>query len=505
MDNKTPPYNFLLITSDQQRWDTVGRVNPAIRTPNLDRLAERGVLFERGYTCNPVCTPARVSMLTGEYPSRHGCYEIGTNLPEDYPTVAQRFTDTGYFTGLLGKAHFQSCTAQGSFEALPRTGDYEFFRSWTGPYYGFEHPRLLIGHTSQCAPMHYGAWLEDQHVEISRFFRIHDYDAYGKWELPERFHGSTWVADETISAIDLAREQNKPFFLWSSFQDPHNPYVVPEPWDQMYDPADMPIGHYSEGEFDDKPPFYRSLAEGHHLNAEPALRVESWGVDDWGPGDLSFTPDMPEDELRKLTAVYYGMVSLMDHHIGRILTALEERGLLDRTVVVFTSDHGDYLGHHGLFRKSVPAYEDIQRVPFIVAHPECRSPGTHSTALQSVVDIPVTFEKLAGIPPQVGSQGMDQGPSWLDAAERVRDWAMIEFRPLKSDFAQHTLVTDRYKLVYYKDREYGELYDLQNDPDQMDNLYDQPDCRDLRRMLTEKMLAAEIQKDGVLRERPGPA
>ena len=228
--------NILLITSDQQRPDAMGCVNPSIRTPHLDRLASEGIVFDRAYTVNPVCTPSRCSMLTGQYPSRHGCFHVGTNLPDDYgPTVAHQLADAGYFTALLGKAHFQACKDPASFESAPHVHDLDFFRNWSGPYFGFEHAKLVIGHTSEphAGGMNYGAWLADQGIDLKRYFDIHDYDHFGSWSLPEERHGSKWVADESILAMDRAIDAKQPFFVWASFQDPHNPYVTPEPWASM--------------------------------------------------------------------------------------------------------------------------------------------------------------------------------------------------------------------------------------------------------------------------------
>ncbi len=500
------PLNVLVITSDQQRWDALGVYNDRIRTPNLDTLARRGVVCDHAYTPNPVCTPARVSLLTGEYPSRHGCYTIGTSLPEDYPTVPARLAEAGYFTALCGKAHFQRCTnepddAPGTFESPPHIYDQDFFDRWSGPYYGFQHARLAIAHGSMrsAASMHYGAWLRARGVDIDRHFGRHEYAHFGPWDLPPEHHYSTWTANETIAAIDLARDADKPFFLWSSFQDPHNPCVVPEPWASMYDPDNMPDYRLREGELDDKPPFYRGC--------------QQWGRPGWqGLGDPELDgeknwycfrglPEMDDRRTRELTAIYYGMVSFMDEQIGRIFAALDERGLWDRTVVVFTADHGDYLGNHGLWWKGLPAYQDAQRVPFLAWHPQCRTPGGRSKGFHSLVDIGPTALACAGVPLPAGMQGVDQTRAWCDAEHVERDWAMVEYRPTEGPFMQKTLVHDRWKLVVYHGRDYGELYDLQADPDQYRNLWDDPDHREVRWGLLRKLIFAEMDKDGSLRPR----
>jgi uncharacterized sulfatase len=495
------PLNVLVITSDQQRWDTLGLYNPRISTPNLDSLAARGITCDRAYTPNPTCTPARVSLLTGHWPSRHGCYTIGTSLPADYPTIPGHLAANGYWTGICGKAHFQRCTndpddAPSSFESAPHIYDLDFFDTWSGPYYGFEHARLSIAHGDQraTASMHYGAWLRQRGVDAERYYGKNPYEAFGPWDLPEEHHYSTWTADETIAALDAAQASDKPFFLWSSFQDPHNPCMVPEPWASMYDPADMPAYGLREGEFDDKPPFYAGAQQGGPLGHPQLDEHKNWYC-------FKGLEQMDEQATRRLCAYYYGMVSLMDHHIGRIFKALEDRGLWENTIVVFTTDHGDYLGNHGLWWKGLPTYEDMQRLPFVVRHPRCKTPGAHSQAFQSLVDIGRTACAAAGIEPPAGLQGVDQTPAWTDAGAAARDWTMVEYRPTESPFMQKTFLHGRWKLVVYHELAYGELYDMEADPDQYHNLWDKPELADVRLDLLRRCIAAEMDKDGVLRPR----
>jgi arylsulfatase A-like enzyme len=196
--------------------------------------------------------------------------------------------------------------------------------------------------------MHYGAWLREQGVDIGAYFGIHDYDHFGPWALPENHHGSAWVADRSIAAIDRAREAQAPFFIWSSFQDPHNPYVTPEPWASLHELTDMPAPH-PVTDMESKPEFYGSLARGAFYGEDPELQDKAWG-------DVKIRPEMSETDIQELRATYYGMVSLMDRHIGRILDRLESDGTIEETVIIFASDHGDYLGDHRLWGKGLPTY-----------------------------------------------------------------------------------------------------------------------------------------------------
>jgi len=487
--------NVLLLTSDQQRWDSIGRLNPAIKTPHLDRLAARGITFDRAYTVNPVCTPSRCSMLTGEMPSRHGCWHVGTSLPEDYPhTVAQEFTDAGYATALLGKAHFQACKDPTSPESAPAVHDLDHFDQWHGPYFGFERAELVIGHTSEphAAGMHYGAWLRAQGVDLSRYFDIHDYDHFGAWDLPPEQHGSTWVTDRSLAAIDQAKADKKSFFVWASFQDPHNPYVTPEPWASLHDPADMPRPIPADDPVG-KPDFYATLARGDYYGDDPELQEKAWG-------DAKVRPELSGDDIARLRAIYYGMVSLMDQQIGRLLDRLEADGTIDDTLIIFSSDHGDYLGDHGLWGKGLPTYESMQRVPFIVAHPQCTQRGEVSHALQSWVDVPGTCLQAAGRAVPARYQGVSQLPAWIDPNVAVRDHCRLEFRPADGPYKQRTFIEDRYKLVLYDTRDYGELYDLTADPHQTHNLFADPQHQPLKAELVARYREPQGKPD-VLRPR----
>jgi uncharacterized sulfatase len=495
-------YNILLITSDQHRWDCLGRRNPHLQTPHLDRLAGQGIIYDRAYTCNPVCTPARVSMLTGHYPSRHGCYTIGTSLPQDYPTVPSQLGKAGVYASLIGKAHFQPCTNEPlgndipSIEAPPRSMDFDFFRRWQGPYFGFEDVRLAIGHASEphAASMHYGAWLCDQGCPVEKYFGTGQYTDFGRWELPERFHNSTWTADQTIASLQRAQAAKRPFFIWSSFQDPHNPCVVPEPWASMYRPEDMPEFDLRPGEFADRPPFYDLSQQGKPLGHPDLQTDKAW----YCCRGLS---QMDRKATRGLAAAYYGMVSLMDHHIGRVLDHLEATGQARNTIVIFTTDHGDYLGNHGLWWKGLPAYDDAQRIPFIVRHPRCATPGQSSAAFQSLVDIPLTAMAALGLAPSAGLQGINQIPAWQDANASCRDWALCEYRPTESPFMQKTFVHDRWKLVVYHETQYGELYDLAADPGQSRNLWDDPAAVQAKSDLLLKFISTQMETDGILTAR----
>src|SRR5690606_18879723 len=207
--------NVLLITSDQRHHRALGVHEPVLRTPALDRLAAEGTLFERAYCPNPTCTPSRSSIITGLYPSVHEAWSLGTKLAEDLPTVGAMLTEAGYATSLIGKAHFQpmaSTPEQTSLECPEVIHDLDFWRGFSGPFYGFQHVELTRGHGDEyTAGMHYGLWLEEQGLSNWR-----DYFARGDparrdvpprtyaWDLPAHLHYTTWTAERAVAAIDTA-------------------------------------------------------------------------------------------------------------------------------------------------------------------------------------------------------------------------------------------------------------------------------------------------------------
>ena len=487
--------NILLITSDQQHWSTLGCLNPEIQTPHLDRLASEGTLFERAYCPNPTCTPTRASMITGKYPSQHGAWSLGTKLPESEHTVGEDFQGAGYRTSLVGKAHFQPLDATEeypSLESYPVLQDLDFWRDFAGPFYGFERVRLARNHTDEAhVGQHYALWLEERGLAN---WREHFRPPTGttpaqqhRWSIPEAYHYDAWIAEETCRQLDEYASEGENFFLWASFFDPHPSYLVPEPWDQMYDPAQLTVPALTPGEHDSNPPHFRMTQE-----AKPdfsAWRESGFGIHGYG----SHLHD--RDEMAKNIAVYYGMVSLMDKYIGQILDQLEARGLADDTLVVFTTAHGHLFGQHGMNAKGGFHYEDLIRLPYIVRAPGVVPAGQRSRSLQSLVDLPVSFLCWAGIEVPRSMVGVDQGPVWRGEAVAARDHCIVENRHEPTTIHIKTYVEDRYKLTVYFQRDYGELFDLQEDPGEVANLWHSPAHQELKAELTRKLLFAEMGKE----------
>ena len=489
--------NILLITSDQQHWQTLGINNPRIRTPALDRLAAEGMNFERAYCSNPVCSPSRSTMITGLYPAWHHCWTIGVKLPEDVPTVGDILQDHGYATTLIGKAHFQPLASQpgsDSLEAQPLMRDLDFWRGFHGPWYGFEHVEIARNHADEShAGEHYGVWLEEKglHNWLDYFWEWpHRPDMRRRkysWDLPPEFHYNAWTSERTLAGIERHLDEGRPFFLWASFQDPHPPYLVSEPWASMYRPEDMAPGRFVEGEFDDMPPHFRKTRE---KRPDFSIYRESVG------GNHGFMSHLIDEEtMRRDIACYYGMISFMDHHIGLILDGLDRLGIADNTLVLFTTDHGHFLGRHGLRAKGAFHYEDMVRIPMLVRFPGRVPAGSTCRAMQSQVDFAPGFLAAAGIDIPGLMQGVSQLGVWCGDEEQARDHVIVENRHQPTKVHLRTYVDERYKMTVYRDHEYGEFFDLQEDPDELRNLWDVPEAGSVKCEVLRRFVNAELKRE----------
>ncbi|MCR2821184.1 sulfatase family protein [Lederbergia panacisoli] len=490
--------NILLITSDQQHWNTIGAFNPELSTPNLDRLVKEGTTFTRAYCPNPTCTPTRSSIITGMHPSQHGAWTLGTKLLEDRKTVGDEFLENGYRTSLVGKAHFQPLVSTEEFpslEAEPILHDLDFWRNFSESFYGFENPELARNHTSEAhVGQHYAIWMEEKGCKNWReYFEgptgVMDPKVKYSWPIPEEYHYNTWIAERTNHKLEEFVNNDENFFLWASFFDPHPPYLVPEPWDRMYDPDKVTLPKGVEGEHEQNPPHFGKTQE-----QEPDFTdyVET------GYGSHGYHSHVvSEEHHKKLTATYYGMVSMMDKYIGKILDKLDELGITEETIVVFSTDHGHFFGQHGLQYKGGFHYEDLIKLPFIVRYPGKVPEGRVSSAMQSLVDLAPTFLSFAGIKVPYRMTGVDQSQVWQNEKDEARDHIICEFRHEPTVIHQKTYVDKRYKITIYYNQTYGELFDLENDPGEYYNLWDKPENQELKQELLLKYIWAELGKESM--------
>ncbi|WP_176084697.1 sulfatase-like hydrolase/transferase [Martelella sp. HB161492] len=499
--------NIVLITTDQQHFNALGVKDPKLKTPNLDRLCREGLRFERAYCPAPVCTPSRASIITGQYPSHHGAWTIGVKLPEDVPTVGAHLIAAGYATALIGKAHFQPLATRdgsGSLECQPVLRDLDFWRGFNRTWYGFEHVELARNHADEShAGQHYAIWMEEKGLTDWRDYfqplpgetaakapRLGAKGGYTRqdrsWALPAEMHYTRWTGERSIAYLESRAAAEKPFFLWASFHDPHPPYTVSEPWASMYRPEDMEVDRVTPGEHEKNPPHFRKTQQ-------PEPDFSDWHDPYQAHGCESHL--YPVEELQKDKATYFGMMSFLDAEIGRILDRLDTLGLSENTLIVFTTDHGHFLGQHGLVAKGPFHYEDMLRIPMIVRMPGRVAAGMVSEDLQSLVDLAPSFLEAAGIAIPGEMQGVSQWQNW-QGGPAARDFILCENRHNPVMPHVETYVGKRYKITVYREGDFGELFDLEDDPGEINNLWNAPGAEDLKA----RMLQAMIQ--GIMASEP---
>jgi arylsulfatase A-like enzyme len=459
--------NFLFIITDQQRRDSLGCYgNQHVRTPCLDGLARDGVCFDNHFVTNVVCSPSRASLLTGRYPNRHGLNSNGCMLPLSEITVAETFRQNGYRTAAAGKVHLSPHEAKLEKQSPESRAWWEAGRRLPLPYYGFEEVQLAVAH----GPGDYADYYLDlMKIDPALPALIYEENALARsgapasWKsaIPEQYHSSTWVADKSIDYINRFAAEDDPFFLFASFPDPHFPYCPPAPWCDMYDAGAVPMPNRSRQEVD---------------TASEELQRRWKQFEEWiGCHAL----DMPDAHIREIIAHTYGMVSLIDKNVGRILDGLKTAGLEDDTVVVFMSDHGEHLGDHHLIYKCV-VFDELIRVPSVWRFPG-RFPADHRVSgFSSMIDVMPTLLNLAGIPAPPGLQGES-----LTDALAGKDWAGRRFVLIENDDVvaspalaeqafSRTLRTEKYSINVYSTHSDGELYDLEADPGQLRNVWSDP-------------------------------
>jgi arylsulfatase A-like enzyme len=463
--------NILFIMADQFRWDCLGCTgNPVIRTPNLDRLAARGVRFSNAFTPNPICVPARATIMTGNYP--HVCTGVKNNsgcIREGQPLLTEVLKAVGYRTYAVGKLHFEPYSPPGQ----PRL------------VHGFEHVDLhesgrILG---KFDPEGRLRGLEDY------FDYLHTvgWGGYGRGHgignndvrpcaapLPAEHYVDHWMADCTIRQLQRHQREtpDRPFFMFMSSPKPHAPYDPPRPFDQLYDPRRIPAPFGSA-----------AAAAGRHpvLEIERATRAQA-----------SLSPEA----VQVIRSYYYGSITFLDEQIGRVLAEVERQGMLDNTVVMFTADHGDLMGDFGAFFKGNHLNGSV-RIPFLAAGPGVAQ-GAVCEALVGLQDILPTCAAAAGATIGRPVQGVDLSGVLATGRGKPRE---IYYAQTGDSPKQSCMVCDgEWKYIYTEWGAIEELYDQRNDPAELRNRAGDPDCaerlREGRRRL--RVCAEELGDTAIL-------
>lgn len=447
--------NILILHTDQQRWDTIRYGgNEHIHTPNLDALAERGALFQNFFCNSPVCMPSRHSMLSGQYPSAIGSTCNGIEMDEDVLTIHKVLKPYGYHTASNGKLHFKNHANRDhraphptyGFDQLIVSDDFGCYDDAYMKWVEEKDPSQVENCLSTSCP----AWTGEPLVVPGREHLMHKPYVFPG---PEELTHSAFVAEETISYIE--RHKEEPFFAIAGFFSPHSPVNPPQRFVDMYEPSTLPLPFMNEGE------------DRYDLSA---------------------------DEWRRVKAHYYGLISHIDDQIGRILTALDEAGLRDETLIVFTSDHGDHMGDHGMVGKGTP-YDSCNRIPLIVSYPGHIPEGEVYHEIVEGVDLAPTLIDYGGVQIPPVMQGRSFRPLLEGRAYEPRTSAYIEIR-IPRGHAETKDVTGRsWKGLRTQDYEYAVyddgrelLFDLEEDPHELDNVSDDEEYGDALHRMHEEMV-----------------
>ncbi len=406
---------------------------PLVKSPHIDRLAARGVLFERAYCNQAVCSPSRNSLLTGLRPQTIGIYDLPTHFRRGAPdavTVAQYFRRHGYRTEAMGKILHTG------------HGNYEDAASWTVPHWrpkggGYQLPESTATTRPATTGGPRGAATECA-------------------DVPDTAYADGQIADEAVARLRAAAASPaEPFLIAVGFLKPHLPFVAPRKYWDLYERSAF------------EPPRRQTPPEG-----APSFAPTTWG-ELRQYSDIHETGPLSADQQRQLIHGYYAAVSYMDAQLGRVLDALDQTDLARNTILVLWGDHGWHLGDHGMWCKHTN-YEHAARIPLIVVAPGVARPDVKTAALAETVDIYPTLCELAGLPAPQGLDGASFSAALKDPAAATKD-AILHVYP-RSQLLGRAVRTDRYRLVEWKkigdpaDSAELELYDYQTDPDETKNL-----------------------------------
>ncbi|MFV0338505.1 MAG: sulfatase [Chthoniobacterales bacterium] len=419
--------NILHIFTDQQRFDTIAALgNPLIHTPNLDALVREGTTFTRAYSPSPECVPARASMITGWYPGRTGCFSNAEDMPpEDTPTLMSGLRDLGYRTHGIGKCHFKS-----DFYAL------RGFQTRDIQEEGAEK-REKDDYLSWLQKNGYG-WVLEPHGIRGEMYYIPQPSA-----LPPEVHPTHWVADRAVDFLKNHEAETQPFYLYAGIIHPHPPFAPPIPWHKIYRAPDMPLPRGLNTDTEDLPFINRFQNRYKYRDRGRDLNL-----------------------IRCLRAYYYASITFLDAQVGRIMESLKKSGKWDDTLILFSSDHGEYLGDFNCFGKR--GFHDVSsRIPMIVKWPQGKMADTRCDTPTSLVDLAPTFLAAAGH--QAASDEYD-GIDLHDLATRKKQREFVFSQFKKADEGLYMAVNKDRKYAYSAPDNAEYFFDLEKDPHEMENL-----------------------------------
>ncbi|MFW5788292.1 MAG: sulfatase [Halanaerobiales bacterium] len=474
MVEKSTNFNILWITTDQQRYDTINYLNnPYINTPNLDRLCQEGVAFTKAYCQSTVCTPSRASFLTGLYPSTIHVNRNGNEyFPDNVELITKTLSDIGYDCGLAGKLHIASAWTGKE----KRTADgYKTFKYSHSPSQGFNKGNEYL------------KWLEKQGVNLDNIFKDKDkkredsYKGGYQEDVTPSLRQASWCTEQAIEFISEKRD--KPWLFSLNFFTPHPPYDGPGIYKQKYLDGELPEPLFHEKDLI----LQKKLKNAYHQTSNPQKINNS----------------------KDMIASYYANIELVDKQVGCLLNILEETGQRDNTIVIFMSDHGEMLGDHGLTQKGCRFYEGAVRVPLIISCPTELKSGKIYDNIVELTDLVPTIADITGLDISTNKGKKLAGKSLLpifkkeNTKESHREYVRCEYydalnmhapyNPEKHNPTYATMYFDgKYKIIVYHTLDTGELYDLEQDPDEYNNLWDCIETKDIKMDLLKKSFDSSI-------------
>ena len=449
--------NVVLIMTDDLN-DYIGAYgHPMVKTPNIDRLAKEGMVFENAYCQFPLCGPSRNSMMSGLYPDQTHLYTLTHLLRQTHPdavTMSQYFQQHGYVSARVGKIyHYMNPNDVG-------TNGHDDPASWDERI----NPKGV-----------------DKDIEAKGLIKsVSSKPGYGgrlSWYADpanrDEAHTDGMVATESINLMKKYADKDQPFFLGVGFYRPHTPYVAPKKYFDLYDINTITVPTVPEGYFATLPgPAVQSLTRG------------------------TAVAQLSDELAKKSILAYWAAISFVDAQIGRVLDAIDEMGLRENTVILFSSDHGYHMGEHKHYQK-ITLFEESARVPLVISAPSMKNRGSRTDSLVEMVDFYPTLAELAGLPAPGKIAGVSMVPVLNNPDTKVRDSALTQIKN------GHSIRTERYRYTRWQEggEKMIELYDWQNDPSEMVNLARNPENRDLIKKMEalwqQRVKAASIPPEGV--------
>jgi uncharacterized sulfatase len=447
--------NILFIMTDEQKLNCIGYNNSEVYTPNLDELKTHCVNFTNGYTTNPSCVPARAAIFSGKYPSQCGAPAFITPLECTETTFMKRLQDNGYHTAVIGKQHFAGSKVS----------------------HGYDEETIIDNHYPHFDEDNaYTRFLVKNGFSSNEELLQRDSKFAWKWVADEKYHvdsfigasGAKWITDNASSC-------DKPWFLTLSFPGPHQPYDgIGLSTESLYDANKLTLPHTTQEDLKNKPKFY----------------MDQLTTGSGNPGEMPVI-NASEESIRAAMKSYYATMSLIDKKIGVVLDNLKASGEWDNTVIFYTSDHGDYMGSFGMMGKGQYLSEALMRVPLLMKPAIKDYEGRDEVHVGYNFDIATTSLDIAGIDIPLDMSSCSLLPYIEDL--KIEELKDCQKTPIYLEASNiRSIIRDGWKLIYYQNRDYGELYDLTDDPEEKDNVYDNPAFESIKwgltKLLCDKMI-----------------